>query len=134
MALTREQLDKWTEKQIQLEIAAIPGPAVALDLEPELDDAIEAKQSEIDYLYRNHKGMTRAEYAAAVAPLQKELQNLKNENTAIKSRNAVKQAAAPKSNTFEDVAKVSKSKAAFVDTIKATVKADIALIQEKKTV
>ena len=54
MALTQEQLNAWVEKQIQMEIAAIPGTSVEVALEPTLDAQIKEKQNEINALYKNH--------------------------------------------------------------------------------
>lgn len=131
MALTREQLDAWTEKQIQLEIAAIPGTAASVTLEPTLDSQIEAKRQQIEAIYKDHSKMTRAEYTAAVTPLNSELQSLKTENAAITARNTAKLAQAKPADTSADIAKVQAAKTTLIEELKPTVKADIAAISVK---
>ena len=133
MALTQEQINKWVEKQIQMEIAAIPGTSVEVALEPTLDAQIKEKQNEINALYKNHSHLTRAEYQAAMNPLEASLQALKKENNAINTRNNAKLVAAKANDTTQaDIAKVQKSKTKYLETIITTVKADIAAITEKK--
>jgi hypothetical protein len=131
MALTQEQINSWVEKQIQLEIAAIPGPAGSVTLEPTLDSQIETKRAQIEALYKDHSKMSRAEYAAAVAPLNSELQSLKTENAAIVARNNAKLTQAAPADTSADLAKVQAAKTTLIEELKPTVKADIAAISVK---
>jgi hypothetical protein len=126
MALTQEQINAWVEKQIQLEIAAIPGTAASVTLEPTLDSQIAAKLEQIEALYADHKKLTRQEYIATVTPLQQELQTLRAENTAITARNQAKLTAAKPADTSGDIAKVQAAKNELISTLTATVKADIA--------
>ena len=133
---TQEEINKYVEQLIQeraieAKIQDID-PIIPVDLEKELTAEEEAAYQKYLNLYKNHSHLTRKQYIQQGTPLIIAWENLKENNEAIKARNALKTKLA--NATSEEEKKALEEKAVQIKEANAEVFKAIAITATEEVI